>query len=256
MLTLLDPDRYEESLRHAQIELLVTPHGKFRARLTWVDLHNLRLLHCEEDFSGIAYLSLTPGSVFVAFPTGSGALPVWGGRQVRAGDVMFHGPGERLHQSTPGPMAWSVITLDPGRLEHYGRALSGRPLVQPPEGRLLRPLTRNAARLRRLHAQAYRLAETRPKILAHFEVARAIEQGLIQALVPCLSATKTGEDAAMRHRRVRIMVSFEEALAEHLCRPLRMSELCELVGVHEHTFGRAAPNSSESALAGISCCAG
>jgi AraC-like DNA-binding protein len=236
MRTFLDPDRYEASLRHAQIELLVTPHGKFRARLTWVELHHLRLLHCEEDFSRIAYLSLTPGLAFVAFTTGSGALPVWGGRQVRAGDVMLHGPGERLHQSASGPVSWSLIALDPDRLEHYGRALSGRPLVPPPEGRLLRPLTRNTARLRRLHAQACRLAETRPKILAHSEVARAIEQGLIQALVPCLSAAKTEEDAPIRHRRVRIMISFEEALAEHLCRPLRMSELCELVGVSELTL--------------------
>ena len=91
------------------------------------------------------------------------------------------------------------------------------------------------ARLRRLHAQACRLAETRPKILACPEVARAIEQGLIQALVICLVARTRGDRAANRYRAL-IMVRFEEVLADHPHRSLHMPELCALIGVSERTL--------------------
>jgi len=234
--TFLDHDRYEASLRQAQIELVVTSPGAFRARLTWAELHHSQLLRCEEDFPRIGYVSLAPRLVFVGFPAHSGTLPVWGGRQLQAGDIMFHSRGERLHQSTPGPSIWSVIALDPVQLDNYGRALSGKPLSSPPEGRVLRPSLRNAARLKRLHAQACRLAETRPRILAHPQVARAIEQGLIHALVTCLTAAKVEEDGTAKRHRVRIMIRFEEVLAEHLSRPLLMPELCQLIGVTDRTL--------------------
>jgi transcriptional regulator GlxA family with amidase domain len=94
---------------------------------------------------------------------------------------------------------------------------------------------RDSARLRRLHAQACRLAETRPKILAHPEVARAIEQGLIHALVTCLAA-KARDDGAARRHHTRIMVRLEEVLADRPKRLLHMQELCALIGVTERTL--------------------
>ena len=234
--TFLETDRYEASLRQAQIDTILTSGGKFKARLTWAELHHLHLLRCEEDLPRIAYLTLAPRLVFVAFPTDSGPLPVWRGTKLEAGDIMFHSRGERLHQATPGPSIWSVIALDPVQLDNYGQALSGKPLIPPPDGRVLRASRRDAARLKRLHAQACRLAETRPRILAHPEVARAIEQELIHALVNCLTAAKVEEDGTAIRHHARIMVRFEEVLAEHLGRPLHMPELCELIGVTDRTL--------------------
>ena len=176
-------------------------------------------------------MSLAPRLVFVGFPAHCGPLPVWGGRELQAGDIMFHSRGERLHQSTPGPSIWSVIALDLVQLDRYGRALSGKPLSPPPEGRVVRPSPRDAARLKRLHAQACRLAETRPRILAHAEVARAIEQGLIHALVTCLTAAKVEGDGTVIRHHARIMIRFEEVLAENISQPLHMAKLSELIGV-------------------------
>jgi AraC-like DNA-binding protein len=149
---------------------------------------------------------------------------------------MLHSRGERLHQSTAGPAIWNLIALDPRQLEKYGRALSGKPLPLPPAGRVLRPSSRDAARLRRLHAQACRLAETKPKILTHPEVARAVEQGLLQPLVTCLTAAKVQENGAVNRHHARIMIRFEEVLAEHLSQRLHMPELCELIGVTDRTL--------------------
>ena len=63
----------------------------------------------------------------------SGPVPVWGGTELRPGEIVFHGRGERLHQSTPGSFVWNVIALDPVQLEQYGRALSGKPFSFPSE---------------------------------------------------------------------------------------------------------------------------
>src|SRR6516164_1461351 len=234
--TFLEPDYYEASLRQAQIEAVIVPQAKFRARITWVELHHSQVLRCEEDSPRIAYVQLTRELAFVTFPGGSEPLPVWRGREMQAGDIMFHSRGERLHQSTPGRSVWNVIAMDPAQLEHYGWALSGAPFSLPPEGRALQPSARLAARLRRLHAQACRLAETKSKILSHSEVARAIEQGLIEALVTCLTTASGRTEGYAKRHHTRIMVRFEEVLAEHLGRPLRMPQLCDLIVVSDRTL--------------------
>ena len=172
----------------------------------------------------IAYVSLEPALVFVTFPTTVDPPPVWGGVDVQSGNIMFHSRGERLHQRMRGPCLWSLIALRPRDLQDYGGALSGKPLPVPSTGRVLRPPPRDASRLQRLHAQACRLAETRPKILAHPEVARAIEQDLIQALITCLTAAEALDGGAAKRHHAHIMLRFEEAMAENPSRPRRVAE--------------------------------
>jgi AraC-like DNA-binding protein len=232
--TFIDSDDYQASLGHLRIDLLVTSQGAFKARLTWATLHQLYLLDSGEDLPRIAYVSLAPRLVFVGFTTRPDPPMFWGGVELQTGDIILHSRGERFHQRTTGPCGWGLVGLGPEDLEKYG-VLSGKPLSAPATARILRPAARDAARLRRLHAQACRLAETRPKVLAHPEVARAIEQGLMHALVTCLAA-KTRDDGAARRHHTRIMVRFEEVLADHPNRLLRVPELCALIGVPDRTL--------------------
>ena len=234
--TFLEPDLYEASLRQAQIEILIALSSKFKGRLTWAELHDLQVLRCEEEFPRVGYVCLGRQLSFVTFSTQSGPLPVWGGTELRPGEIVFRGSRERLHQSTPGSFVWNVIAADPLRLQQYGRALSGKPFTLPAEGKILHPSPRDMARLRRLHAQICRLAETKPRLLAHTEVARAIEQSLIQTLVACLTGASVRADGPTKRRHTRIMIRFEEVLAEHLSKPLHTTELCELIGVTERTL--------------------
>jgi len=234
--TFFEPDHYEASLRQAQIELVTVPSGEFKARLTRAHLHDLQVLRCEEKVPRVGYLHLRQRLSFVTFSAHSGPLPVWRGAELQAGDIMFHSRGERVHQSTPGSFVWNVIAVDPEQLERYGQALSGRPFSTPAEGRVLRPSPRVTARLQRLHAQICRLAETKSKMLSHSEVARAMEQGLIQALVTCLTTPNAGTDGCANRHHARIMIRFEEVLAEHLSRPLNTPELCKLIVVSDLTL--------------------
>jgi hypothetical protein len=234
--TFIDPDQYEASLRPAQIELVATCGADFTARLTSVELHRLRTLRCEETFSRVGYLSLPPLLASVSFRADSSPPSSWRGAEVQADDIMFHSPGERLHQRLPGPSIWCLMIFDPTELDHYSRVLLGSPLALPPEGRVLRPLKRDAARLRRLHAQIVRLAETKAKILTHPEIARALEHDLMQALVASLTRAKVVEKATRINYHAGIMARFEEVLAAQPTSRLWMSELYALIGVGEPTL--------------------
>jgi AraC-like DNA-binding protein len=234
--TFFEPTHYEASLREAQIDAVIISRGEIKGRLTWAELHHLQVLRCDEDRQRVAYAHLAPRLAFVTFPADPEPLSAWRGTKLQAGEIIFHGRGERLHQSTPGPFVWSVLAVDPAPLDHYSRALTGKPLSSPLERRILRPSRRDVARLRRLHAQVCRLAETKPKILSHSEVARAIEQDLIYALVTCLTTTRARTDSFAARHHASIMIRFEEVLAEHLAQPPSMPELCKLVGVSDRTL--------------------
>lgn len=230
------PDHYEASLAQAQIEISITCGADFKARQTWVELHRLKLMRCEEDLPRIGYLAFPPGLTCVSFPADSDPLPRWRGMELKTGDIILHSQGDRLHQTTLGPSVWNLITFDPVKLDDYSRVLFEKPLTPPATSRVLRPLPSDVVRLRRLHAQACRLAETKPKILSHPEVARAIEQDLMHALVTCLISAKVDEERTAKRRYALVLIRFEEVLAEHLGRPLSMPELCELIAVGERTL--------------------
>src|SRR6516165_8107099 len=81
--TFLEPDLYEASLGQAQIQAIILPRDKFRARLTWAELHHLQVLRCVEDAPRIAHLQFAPGLAFVTFWADSGPLPVWRGTEMQ-----------------------------------------------------------------------------------------------------------------------------------------------------------------------------
>jgi hypothetical protein len=85
--TFIDPDDYQASVHRARLDLLVIAPGTFKARLTWATLHHLHLLRSEEDLPRIAYLSLAPALVFVAFATGSDPAMLWAAWNCRQGTL-------------------------------------------------------------------------------------------------------------------------------------------------------------------------
>ena len=73
-------------------------------------------------------------------------------------------------------------------------------------------------------------------MISHREVARALEQELVHALVNCLAAGDAHDHDAARRRHADVMVRFEEALATQSDRPLQVPELCAAIGVPERTL--------------------
>jgi AraC-like DNA-binding protein len=90
--------------------------------------------------------------------------------------------------------------------------------------------------LRKLHAAARHLAETVPDVLAKPEVAQAMEQNLVEAMVFCLADSHSDDVRNVWRRRAIIMQRLEEALQANSEGPLHISQLCAAAGVSYPTL--------------------
>jgi AraC-like DNA-binding protein len=234
--TFSNPDDYQAAIREASVSLVVTSGSNFSARLTWLNLRRLHVLRGCENLPRIAHLSLSPAQAFISFPTNVGLPLTYGGLGLRFGDIVFHSRGERAHQRTDGESQWGLISLPPEQLATCGKALTGSKIAAPPLGRVLRPSRPAAARLLQFYSRACRLAETKRRLIANPEVARALEQELLHALVNCLTADDTGNKLKARQHYAEIMARFEDALTANIGRQLNMSALCSAIGVPERTL--------------------
>ena len=150
--------------------------------------------------------------------------------ELRVGEIAFHSPGE-THASADE-------RAQPVGL-HLALARGSRRLGPSPDRTGSWSLLQSAESCDRprslpllhLHAEAGRLTETRPGIIAHPEVARALEQDLIYALVTCLVDGEPGEDKAARRHHASIMGRLEDFLAAHPDQPDTWPELCAAIRV-------------------------
>jgi AraC-like DNA-binding protein len=92
------------------------------------------------------------------------------------------------------------------------------------------------SRLLSLHEAAGHLAKTAPDILAQPEVARALEQALVHAMVSCLRGGEAAETSSTQHRHAAIMRRLEEVLEANPDRSLYLAELCAATGASDRTL--------------------
>jgi AraC-like DNA-binding protein len=205
-------DEFQAALREdGVLNLLVTRSGQFRARLTQVTLHHMRLSAGDEYLSRIAFVAVPADMLLVTLPLGDRPAPIWDGVEVRVGEMITFGPAERLHARSDGPCQWGAIQLPVDDFVQYGGAMRGVTPIVPALTRW-RPPRAALRQLHHLYRAAVRTAEARSGVLADSEAAHGLEQQLIHALVESLS-TRPGcqeTEAARRHRN--ILAGFEELL--------------------------------------------
>jgi AraC-like DNA-binding protein len=150
--------------------------------------------------------------------------------------MRLHGRGERLHQRTLGPSCWGLIWLPPASLAAFGKTVTGHAVAAPDRGKILRPSVQDRKHLLHIHAGASRLAGTKPRMLAHPEVMRAMEQELVGVLISCLTNSEERVETLAVQRAGDIMVRFEEMLENSTLERWSVAELCASAGVSERTF--------------------
>jgi AraC-like DNA-binding protein len=227
-----EADDFETALRaEGCVRLLVTGRGAFRARLTQITLDRLRLASAEEEVARVAFVAAPASTVVVWWPVGGSPAPFWGGMEMRAGDMLNLGPGQRVHTRVEGPCRWGGIRLPDEELLHYGRSLCGAGFAVPPVLAVRRPAPAAARHLAQLHRAATRMAEARSGALADVEAAHGLEQQLIPALIECLSDGPAQEETSAARRHRGILAGFEDLLQAE---PFpNMSEICGALGVSE-----------------------
>jgi AraC-like DNA-binding protein len=91
-------------------------------------------------------------------------------------------------------------------------------------------------RLLNLHEAAGHLAKIAPDILAKDEVARAIEQELVHAMVTCMSGGEAVAPRTVDRSHAAVMRRLEEALLANSDRTLYLAELCAAAGTSARTL--------------------
>jgi AraC-like DNA-binding protein len=234
--TFASPDEYSAAIGAAKVNLFVTAAGEFGGRLTWLNLGGLHVLRGRENLPRIGFVALPPAHANISFPASEQSSLTYCGLGLNPGDVVFHALGERAHQRTVGEADWCMISLAPEPLAACSKALTGQSVRPPSEGHVIVPAPSVSKALLNLLSKACRLAETRRELIANPEVARALEQELLHALVNCLSAENADRISRWRQRHAEIMVRFEEVLATRSGPHLNLSELCTAIDVPDRTL--------------------
>ncbi len=227
-----EPEDFEDALRAEGVAgLLVTGGGRFRARLTQISLDRLRLASGEEEIARVAVVAVPADTVLVSWPIGDKPAPAWGGIEIRTGEMLTLGPGNRVHARTGGSCRWDTIRLPDKELLCYGRALWGPSFFVPAAPAIWRPAPAAGRHLAQLQRAATRMAEARSGALTDAEAAHGLEQQLIDALIQCLSAGPAAQETLAGRRHRCILARFEDLLradASH-----SMAEMCAELGISE-----------------------
>jgi AraC-like DNA-binding protein len=220
------------------VDFVAPRMSDFSARLTWIELADLRLLHSRETIPRVAYVSLPAEFVFVTFPTHRAAALLCDGNQLELGDIVVHSLGQRLHQRTTAATAWGLIALTPSSLQAHAKTLTGFNIAIQPFGQILRARPSDVRCLLRLHAEAIRIAETKLNNIRHAEVVRALQQEIIWALAGCLADAEHHSISMVMRRNVSVVALFEDALLVDPDRRPSVPQVCKAIEVSERRLKR------------------
>jgi AraC-like DNA-binding protein len=237
VVTFADPDAYHASFRGLQVEGVVTARGEYRAELTRIDLHRLWMQRGDESLPRV--VSIMPSgrrvSILLAAARNQPAMHI-NGMAVSDSEIVLHGVSSLRHSRTSGSCRWGALALTQEDLAAAGQALIGREFIAPSLTDRIRPPAPLLSRLRYLHDAAGHLAKTAPDILSHPEVALALEQALVHAMVSCISGGVTVETSSAHHRHAAVIRRLEELLEANPDRTLYLAELCAATGASDRTL--------------------
>ena len=235
--TFTDPVEYFTGIRNLQIVGIVERRGEFRARSTRIDLHRVWMHRFDEDLPRIMKVTPSGTRALIVFATGADqpAMQV-NGIEISRDQIANIALDWEWYLRSSAPCEWGTMSLAPKDLRAADEAITGCDLLPTTFPRSLAPPARALSRLRKLHEAASHLAKTAPDILGQPEVARAIEQALVEAMVFCLTDGKSQDVRNVQRGRAKVMQRMEEVLMATPEEPLYMAELSAQVGASYWTL--------------------
>ena len=101
-----EAEKFAAALRaEGVLSVLVTGTGEFRARLTQVALHQLRLSAAEEHLSRIALVAVPADMILVSLARGGTSAPIWGGVRLDANEIITLAAGHASLASKPAEVS-------------------------------------------------------------------------------------------------------------------------------------------------------
>lgn len=176
-------DDYTESLREFATAITLTQSACFVADLVRIDLMLTKMFDLHESAPRIASFAIPMGWCYALYATQQGPPQIWNGNSLRFGEVLLAKDAAALQQHTSGVVHFGAVGIRRDTLEMYADGLSDHgPAI--PAGTIVVRMRRGAQqKLLQLHARIIRTSHSRPRTLCRQEVARSIDQELIEALV-------------------------------------------------------------------------
>jgi AraC-like DNA-binding protein len=234
--TATDLDELRALIRPENPELIANQRGQFAATVIRIDLDRLRMQRSRENLARVWRPDIPATRGAVSFPTQPGPAMIYDGVELHSSEIALHGPGQSFRQRSSEAAQWGSISLPVDDLAEIGAAMVGRDLISSHDMVLAVPSAAAMAKLQRLHAEAGRLAETAPEIIANLEAARGLEQALIEAVVDCVASPSLFEDRAARRRHSKIMERFRSVLERNTGSAVYISAICAEIGVSQRTL--------------------
>jgi AraC-like DNA-binding protein len=178
-------------------------------------------------------MRVTPSGArsLVLFPTNRDRVMLANGIKVSQEQMVMFGLGWPYYLRSSEEIGWATMSLTPDDLATASKAIIGRALAPPNVMRRLRPTTSSLSRLVKLHEATGHLAKTAPDILAKPDVARALEQALLEALILCIAGGPPEQERSIYRQRARVLRRLEETLRTKSDEAVYMADLCEASGV-------------------------
>jgi AraC-like DNA-binding protein len=235
--TFADPEMYFGGIRNLQIDGVITKRGEFRAESTRIDLHRLWMHRFDESLPRIMRITPSGKRSLILFATDPYQPEMQvSGIEASHDQIAMFGLDWPYYLRSSAACGWGTMSLTPEELAAASEAIIGRPMTPPSFPRWISPPAPVASRLLQLHEAAGHLAKTAPDILAKPEVARAIEEALVEAMMLCLTEGRLDDARSVHRHRATVMRRLEEVLTVHPDRPLYMPQLCATVGASYTTL--------------------
>jgi AraC-like DNA-binding protein len=230
--TFTDPDLYFSGFRNLRIDGVITKRGEFRAESTRIDLHRLRMYRIDENLPRIMRITPTGKRSLILFATDPNQPNMQvSGIETSPDQIAMFGLAQPYYLRSSAACRWGTMSLTPEDLAAASGEIIGRPLTPPSFPRCISPPAPVASRLLRLHEAAGHLARTAPDIIAKAEIAQAIEEALLEAMILCLTEGHSDDVRNVHRHRARVMRRLEKVPKTSPDKPLYMPQLCATVGV-------------------------
>jgi AraC-like DNA-binding protein len=235
--TFTDPDEYFAGIRNLHIDGVVTRRGDFRAEATRIDLHRLWMHRFDEKLPRIMRVTPNGSRCLILFATDPDQpVMLANGIETSRGRIAMFGLRWPYYLRSSAATGWGTMSLMPDDLATAGATVIDRELTPPTFMRPIKPPMASFSRLLKLHEATEHLAKTAPDILAKPEVARAMEQALVEAMVLCTADGHSDNMRSVQRHRPSVMRRLEETLEAKSEEPLYMAELCAAVGASYWTL--------------------
>jgi AraC-like DNA-binding protein len=232
-----DPMPYQAAIRAGEVEVSVIAKGDFRGKLIKIDLNNLWMQSGWENLPRVIQASVSPKRTGIQFLADAGQPALQHtGVKLHARAIAALQPGSTYHFRSQSPCHWAAMSLTPETFRAVSNALLGRDLTARPNIHFVHPNAAHMTRLVLLHSAARQLAIAAPDMIAHPEVASALENQLVHAMMTCLAVEEPTTAGSGWRQHTAIINRFEGALTQNCDRPMHLAEICAAVGASERVL--------------------